>query len=200
MHTFVVATGNPHKVEEIREILQDYPVELKSLADFPPCTTPEENGRTYLENSLIKARHYCQATGADCLADDSGLEVDALDGQPGLHSARFAGPETPHSGKILKILELLQGQPQRGARFRCVASIVYTDGREDSAEGVCEGTIADTPCGEGGFGYDPIFYLPSRACTMAEIAQAEKNVISHRGRAFVALMASLGIPPTRAAS
>ncbi|MCA9796998.1 MAG: RdgB/HAM1 family non-canonical purine NTP pyrophosphatase [Candidatus Eremiobacteraeota bacterium] len=197
MHSFVVATGNPHKIEEIRAILKDYPVELKSLADFDPTPEPVENGTTYLENALIKARAYARHTGAACLADDSGLEVDAMGGQPGLHSARFAGADTPHSQKILKVLERLSDLPteQRSARFRCVAALVYPDGREESVEGVCEGRIAQKPSGDGGFGYDPIFELPHRGCTMAEIEAEEKNTISHRARAFLGLMEALDIAP-----
>lgn len=194
-HTFVVATGNAHKVQEIRAILREYPVELLSLRDFEVDEEPEEDGATYEANALIKARYYAKATGRPCLADDSGLEVDALDGAPGVISARFAGAETPHSEKIKVVLGHLQGVPdeQRGARFRCVAALVEPGGREVTCEGVCEGRIAHRPSGEHGFGYDPIFLLPERGCTTADLVEEEKNRISHRARAFLGLMKALGI-------
>lgn len=197
MRTFVVATSNQHKVDEIAAILRGFPVELKSLREFGITGQPEENGASYLENALLKARHYCEQTGMPCLADDSGLEVDALDGRPGLHSARFAGASTPHSEKILRVLELLREVPdlRRGARFRCVAALVGPGGLMATAEGVCEGRIAHRPSGANGFGYDPIFLLPDRGCTTADLDTAEKNRISHRARAFLGLMAELDIAP-----
>lgn len=145
---------------------------------------------------MLKARYYSQATGLPALADDSGLEVDALDGQPGLYSARFAGHDTPHSVKIQKVLELLTEVPEEGriARFRCVAALV-APGRESDPvvyEGVVEGSITQAPAGEGGFGYDPIFWMADFQKTMAELPETIKNSLSHRAKALLGLMRELG--------
>jgi XTP/dITP diphosphohydrolase len=160
-------------------------------------TEPEETGASYLENAVLKARYYSQATGLPALADDSGLEVDALDGQPGLYSARFAGHDTPHSFKIQKVLELLGDRPdaERTARFRCVAALVEPGGQPLAAEGVVEGTIARAPAGEGGFGYDPIFWMADHGKTMAELPETTKNRLSHRAKALLGLMQELGWGP-----
>lgn len=162
-------------------------------------TEPEETGASYLENAVLKARFYSQVTGLPALADDSGLEVDALDGQPGLYSARFAGHDTPHSYKIQKVLELLTEvpEPERTARFRCVAALVWpgNEGQPVVSEGVVEGTIARVPAGEGGFGYDPIFWMQDHGKTMAELPETTKNRLSHRAKALLGLMQELGWPP-----
>lgn len=182
----LIATGNPHKAEAIRRLLSDYSLELVDLSEFPGLAEPIENGDSFLANALIKSRYYCRATGLIALADDSGLEIDALDGRPGVHSARFAGADTPHSVKMAKVLELLQDTPpeQRTARFRCVASVTFPDGREFHADGSMEGVIADAPRGEGGFGYDPIVFIPELEKTVAELSPLQKDEISHRGLAF----------------
>lgn len=135
---------------------------------------------------MLKARHYHELTGRPCLADDSGLEIDALDGAPGLHSARFGGADLPHAQKIRLVLERLRGVPdqKRTARFRCVAAVVGLHPEPLVVEGVCEGRIAHEPAGVGGFGYDPIFFLPEEGCTMAELPEGRKHEISHRGRAM----------------
>ena len=189
----LIATGNPHKVEAIQRILGDAPFELVTLRDFPDLEEPEETGTTFLANALLKSRYYCQATGLPALADDSGLEVDAMDGQPGVYSARFAGGDTPHSVKMAKVLELLADVPEekRTARFRCVAAITFPDGREFHANGSMEGVIASAPSGSGGFGYDPIVYLPEVGQTVAEISAEKKDQLSHRGKAFRALISQL---------
>lgn len=191
--TLLIATGNPHKVEAIRRILNSTGFELVDLSAYPNIVEPVENGATFLENALIKSRYYCKATGLPALADDSGLEVDALDKRPGIHSARFAGANTPHSEKMLKILELLQGVPdeKRTARFRCVASATFPDGREFFDDGSMEGVIAHAPSGSGGFGYDPIVFLPELGKTVAEISAEEKDLLSHRGKAFRGLVSQL---------
>lgn len=189
----LIATGNPHKVEAIQRILGDAPFELVTLSEFPDIEEPEETGTTFLANALLKSRYYCQATGLPALADDSGLEVDAMDGRPGVYSARFAGGDTPHSVKMAKVLELLADVPEekRTARFRCVAAITFPDGKELHADGSMEGVIAPAPSGSGGFGYDPIVYLPELGQTVAEISSAEKDRLSHRGKAFLALISQL---------
>ena len=189
----LIATGNPHKVEAIQRILGDAPFELVTLSEFPDIEEPEETGTTFLANALLKSRYYCQATGLPALADDSGLEVDAMDGQPGVYSACFAGGDTPHSVKMAKVLELLADVPEekRTARFRCVAAITFPDGKELHADGSMEGVIAPAPSGTGGFGYDPIVYLPELGQTVAEISSAKKDQLSHRGKAFRALISQL---------
>lgn len=186
----LLATGNQHKLVALKRILSDYPVTLKSLADYPPMEEPEETGATFRENAFLKSRYYSEKTGAIAMADDSGLEVDYLNGEPGVYSARWAGADTPHSEKMKKLLELLDGVPEekRAARFRCVAAITYPDGREEFAEGAMEGIIGYDLVGEGGFGYDPVVYLPQRKKTVAQLTPEEKDELSHRGIAFRALM------------
>ena len=191
--TLLIATGNPHRVEAIRRILDNTDFELVDLSEFPDLEEPEENGATFLENAFIKSRYYSKATGLPALADDSGLEVDALEKRPGIHSSRFAGTETPHSEKMAKILELLDGVTgaDRSGLFMCVAAATFPDGREFFAEGSMEGLIADKPSGSEGFGYDPIVYLPELGKTVAEIAAEEKDRLSHRGKAFRGLISQL---------
>lgn len=187
----VLATHNRGKRREWQALLEGLPITL-SLPDELGLTEPvEETGATYLENALLKARTLMAASGLPALADDSGLEVDALEGSPGLHSARY----TLGSDEIryLALLRALEGVPaaHRGARFRCIAALVLPDGREFHTEGVCEGVIQTTPAGEGGFGYDPVFFLPEQGCTMAELPFEVKNRISHRARAAQAMRAVL---------
>ncbi|MBS2039535.1 RdgB/HAM1 family non-canonical purine NTP pyrophosphatase [bacterium] len=189
----LIATANAHKVGEIREILAGFPVELCDLRDFPAVDAPDETGLTYAENALLKARFYSQHTGLAALSDDSGLEVDALDGAPGLYSARFGGHDMPHSQKILRVLELLDQQPDRPrtARFRCCCALVDpASGQVLTEEAVCEGSIARNPDGDGGFGYDPIFLVDGHR-TMAELSSAEKHAISHRGKALRGLLGQI---------
>ena len=195
MQQYLVATGNPHKTEAIRGILAAYPITLTDLSEHDPIPEPEETGSTFVDNAFLKSRYYAKMTGFNAIADDSGLEVDALNGEPGVHSARYAGADTPHSEKMAKILEALKDVPEekRTARFRCVAAVTFPDGREYSAEGAMEGVIALAPQGEGGFGYDPIVYLPELGCTVAELSAEQKDEISHRGKAFRALMAKLEV-------
>lgn len=200
MQQFLVATGNPHKTEAIRGILASYPITLSDLSEHPSIPEPEETGESFLANALLKSRYYAKLTGLAALADDSGLEVDALGGAPGVHSARYAGANTPHSEKMARVLEALKDvpEPQRTARFRCVAALTFPDGREYTAEGAMEGLIALAPRGEGGFGYDPIVFLPELGCTVAELTPEQKDEISHRGRAFRALMEKLEVEATPA--
>ena len=195
MQQFLVATGNPHKTEAIRGILADYPITLSDLSEHPGIPEPEETGDSFLDNALLKSRYYTKLTGLAAMADDSGLEVDALGGAPGVHSARYAGADTPHSEKMARVLEALKDVPesQRTARFRCVAALTFPDGREYTAEGAMEGLIGPAPRGEGGFGYDPIVFLPELGCTVAELSPQQKDEISHRGKAFRALMKKLEV-------
>jgi len=151
--------------------------------------SPAETGETFVENAILKARHAARLAGRPAIADDSGIEVDALGGGPGPRSARYAGEHATHADNLRQMLAALKGipAPGRSARYRCVAALAWPDGRELHAEGVCEGTLTTRPRGVGGFGYDPIFVPEGRERTMAELEPGEKDRISHRGRAFRAL-------------
>jgi XTP/dITP diphosphohydrolase len=185
----VVATLNRGKGRELTRLLADFPFEIVLLADVPGARLPEETGTTYAENALIKARAAARATGLPALGDDSGLEVDALGGAPGLYSARFGGPGLDDAGRIALLLERLVAVPdeRRTARFRCVVAFVGTDGEERLAEGTVEGTITRVPRGAGGFGYDPVFFHPPNRCTLAELPEEDKLRVDHRGAAVRAL-------------
>lgn len=186
MTALVVATRNKGKVTEIAAALAALPVEVLSLEGFPAVPEAEESGDTFTANAILKATHYALHTGQACLADDSGLEVDALNGAPGVYSARYAGPEASDAACNAKLLTALADVPDGGrtARFRCVLAYVDPDGTLLTAEGTCEGIILREPRGTGGFGYDPLFYLPAAAKTLAEMTTAEKNAVSHRGQAL----------------
>jgi len=190
----VLATLNPGKVRELASLLGDLPIELLSLAEIPRASLPAETGATYVENALIKARAARRLTGLAALADDSGLEVDALDGAPGLHSARFGGPGLDDAGRVALLLERLGSVPagSRTARFRCVIALVDEAGGERTVEGVVEGEIAAAPRGTGGFGYDPVFLYPPLARTFGELSDSEKERLSHRALAARAARALLG--------
>jgi XTP/dITP diphosphohydrolase len=181
----VVATLNRAKGRELLDLLGDVPYELTLLADVPGATLPEETGTTYAENALIKARAGAAATGGLALGDDSGIEVDALGGRPGLHSARWGGPALDDAGRNALLLERLRGIPaeRRTARFRCVIALVEPGGRERVVEGVVEGRIAEAPRGAGGFGYDPLFFYAPLGATFGELSAEAKHRVSHRGRA-----------------
>jgi XTP/dITP diphosphohydrolase len=185
MRTLLLATSNQHKLEELRAILSDLPFKLLSLKDLQLDMLVEETGATFAENAELKARAYAQASGMLTLADDSGLEIDALGGAPGVRSARYLGSETTYEERFRKIVEQLNGLPmaQRTARFRCVIALADPSGSTRIVEGVIEGVIADVPRGKNGFGYDPIFFVPELGKTLAELAPEQKNRISHRGRA-----------------
>lgn len=182
----VLATRNKGKIKEIREILKGAPVELLTLEDFPAVTLPPEDGKTFLENALKKARFVSKETALPALADDSGLEVDSLGGGPGVRSARYAGEGAMDEDNVEKLLKELKGVApgKRGARFRCVAALVLPSGEELVFEGTIEGAITLEPRGEGGFGYDPVFLIPEKGKTAAQLTMDEKNAISHRGKAF----------------
>ncbi|HEC10207.1 MAG TPA: RdgB/HAM1 family non-canonical purine NTP pyrophosphatase [Acidimicrobiales bacterium] len=184
----VLATANDDKVAEIRRLLPGIEL-LPRPAGLPEAV---EDGATLFDNALIKARSLVEATGQPAVADDTGLEVDALGGGPGVHTARFAGPEAGYADNVSHLLEVLRGSDDRRARFRTVALVLTPEGSTVWAEGSVEGRIAEEPRGEGGFGYDPVFIpLDGDGRTFAEMADEEKNAISHRGRAFTALAARL---------
>ncbi|HIE03956.1 MAG TPA: XTP/dITP diphosphatase [Candidatus Latescibacteria bacterium] len=182
----VLATRNEGKLREMREALSGLEVELMTLSDFPEVPEVHEDGTTFSENARKKALVAAKLTGLPALADDSGLEVDALGGRPGVHSARFAGEEADDDANNTKLLELLKGLPpeRRTARFRCVLALAFPDGRVYTVEGTCQGLIAEEPAGDGGFGYDPLFFVPEEGRTFAQMTREEKNSLSHRGRAL----------------
>jgi XTP/dITP diphosphohydrolase len=182
----VIATHNPKKAGEMLMILGDrFPeLELRTLADYSGAPEPEETGSTFAENAAIKAESARQFTGEWCVADDAGLEVEALDGAPGLYSKRFGGEELPFPEKIALLLSKMNEVPNRGrnARFNCCVALAGPGHRTELFQATCEGVIAPSPSGGGGFGYDPIFFLPELGRTMAELSPAEKHAISHRGK------------------
>ncbi len=194
MSEFVLASMNPEKRRELEELLALPGLRLRSLAEFPGARVPEEHGATLLENARLKAEAACALTGLPALADDTGLEVDALGGAPGLHAARFAGPAATYAENRTLLLERLRGVPRerRTARFRCVIVARWPDGREAAGEGVVEGLITEAPRGRGGFGYDPIFEVEGAGRTLAEMTAEQKHAISHRGRAARELARKLG--------
>ncbi len=181
----VLASGNKGKLAEFQRLLDGLDVQIHSMKDYPEIGEIVEDGSTFAENALIKARAVCKATGKPAMADDSGLAVDALNGAPGIYSARFAGEQRSDADNNAKVLRLMEtvADADRTARFFCVIAIVLPDGREYTVEGTCEGTILHALRGEGGFGYDPLFYVESMNKTFAELTMEEKNRISHRGHA-----------------
>ncbi len=194
MKEIVVATQNKGKIAEIVLALRELPVTVVALSDFGQIPEAVEDGTSFLENALLKARHYAKHTGKACLADDSGLEVDALLGAPGIYSARFAGENSDDARNNEKLLAELSKvkKNQRNARFRCVLAFVDTDENFLTTDGICEGRIGEEMQGAGGFGYDSLFYLPKLNKTMAELSKAEKNAISHRGQALTSMAIKLG--------
>ncbi len=187
----ILASNNAHKLREIKEILGDRFDEILTLREAGIEHETVEDGETFLENARKKASEIAEISGCCALADDSGICVDALGGAPGIYSARFAGEHGDDEANNALLLEKLQGAEDRGAHFTCVVVMAWPDGRELSAEGRLYGEIAFEPAGDGGFGYDPIFYLPDRGCTDAQLPPGEKNRISHRGKALRALLEKL---------
>ncbi len=186
----IVATGNEGKMDEIRQILGKENIVFSSLKDENLQDIEiVEDGATFEENAIIKARKICEITGQMVLADDSGLEVDYLGKAPGIYSARYMGEDTPYSVKNQHIIDLLEGVPeeQRTARFVCVIACAFPDGHTITTEGIVEGQIGYEEKGTNGFGYDPIFYVPEFGCTTSELLPEEKNRISHRGKALLAM-------------
>jgi XTP/dITP diphosphohydrolase len=203
-HTLVLATRNQGKINEFRRILEELApgqIELIGVDQFPDLVDVDETGSTFEENSLLKSRYTCAATGLPAIADDSGLCVDALNGDPGIYSARWAGIHGDDQANIEKLLEQLKDVPddKRTARFKCVASLVLPDGREQIAEGRFEGHILHAPVGENGFGYDPIFQPLGLSISSAQMSAQEKDLLSHRGKSLraiaphvIQMLASLG--------
>ena len=186
MRTLLVATTNPGKLREIRALMSDTPVRLVSLADVPPIEEPEEAGATFEENALLKARHYASHSGLWTVAEDSGLVIDALGGEPGVRSARFLRLDATYPERFAEIFRRLDASPGQSRRARFVAALASVNREEVIYEttGVVEGAIADAPRGRGGFGYDPIFFYPPYGRTLAEVSHAEKIAVAHRGVAF----------------
>jgi len=180
----VIATRNQGKIAEISALLEGFPVMIKSLNDFGPIPEVEEDGETFEENAYKKASFTARVLGIPALADDSGLMVDALDGQPGVHSARFAGPEATDGDRCQKLLEAMQTNDNREAAFACVISIAVPTGPALTYEGECRGVLTREPQGENGFGYDPVFYYPPLEKTFAQLTREEKGRVSHRGKAL----------------
>ena len=182
----IFATGNENKMKDIREILGALPLEILSMKEAGVSADIVEDGKTFEENALIKARAICKLAGEMVLADDSGLEIDYLNKEPGIYSARYMGEDTSYHIKNKSLIDRLEGVPdeKRTARFVCAIAAVFPDGKELVVRGTVEGIIGYEEKGENGFGYDPIFYLPERGCTTAELPPEEKNSISHRGNAL----------------
>lgn len=188
----LIATTNSGKLREIRELLHDVPVELATLANWPGIEAPEETGATFTENARLKAHYYAAATGLPTVAEDSGLEIDAMGGAPGIESARFGGVTSSYADKFALIYSQLRGIPSEAwtARFVCAVALVEAGDVQFDARGTVEGFIAPEPRGSGGFGYDPIFYYPPFGCTLAE-AGVRKSEVSHRAAAFARLKSYL---------
>ena len=194
--TIAIASRNPHKLGEILRICASWPVSWVTFDERPDAAWPdvEETGETYLDNALLKGRAVAQELGLPALADDSGIEVDALGGAPGPRSARYAGPQATDERNLRELIRAVAGVPASGrtARYRCVAALCLPDGSDRHEEADCEGSLITSPRGSRGFGYDPIFVPAGWDRTMAELSPEEKDRISHRGRAFRGLAASLG--------
>jgi XTP/dITP diphosphohydrolase len=182
-HALLLATTNPNKIREIRPLLAGLPIDVITLADVAAVPEPGEHGATFWENARIKALAYAAATGQIAVAEDSGLEIDALGGEPGIHSARFLGAATPYPDRFTEIFRRLGNRP-RDARF--VTALAVARGSEVlfETETAIEGRIADRPAGDHGFGYDPIFWYPPSGCTTAQLTDVQKSSVSHRARAF----------------
>lgn len=191
MTTIILASNNKDKVKEVKEILKEY--NIISLKDAGIDLDVEENGTTFEENALIKARAVCKLTGQLTMADDSGLEIDYLNKEPGVYSARYMGENTDYHIKNANLIQRLDGVPdeQRTARFVCAIAAAFPDGRVETVRGTMEGRIGYEEKGANGFGYDPIFFLPEYGCTSAELSMEEKNKISHRGKALQAIKEEL---------
>ena len=188
---FVLATHNPGKLKEMGDILARFGVEVVSPKDLGITVDVEETGATFAENAMLKAKAICAAAKLPAIADDSGLCVDALNGGPGVYSARYGGEGLDDKGRYMLLLNSMRGQPTRAAHFACAIACVFPNGDELTAEGRCDGTIAFAPIGEGGFGYDPVFFVPELKKTCGQLTAEEKSAISHRGRALAVFVEKL---------
>lgn len=194
MREIIFATGNENKMREIREIFADLPIRMKSLKEAGLVSEPEENGKSFVENAFIKAEAvHALCPDAIVMADDSGLSVDYLGGEPGIYSARWLGRDTSYERKNAELIDRLKGVEgaARSARFTAAIACILPDGTRLCTEAHMEGQIAEAPAGENGFGYDPILYLPDYGKCFAELSEAEKNAISHRGKALRQMRAKL---------
>lgn len=182
----IFATGNENKLREIRQITENMGIEIVSMKDAGYYTEVEETGTTFEENAYLKASAIAKKCNLPTLADDSGLEIDYLNKEPGIYSSRFMGEDTPYSVKNAELLRRMEGVPdeKRTARFVCAICLVRPDGSSETVRATMEGRVAYKSAGKNGFGYDPIFFLPERGCTSAELSPEEKNEISHRGKAL----------------
>lgn len=186
----VIATHNMGKLEEFKALMKDLPIEIKCLEDFDKVDEPEETGRTFAANARLKAQYYAKKLGVPCIADDSGLEVQALDGAPGVRSARYAGEKATDEENNEKLLHIMKFQVKRTCRFRCALAVALPSGKVlNEVDGICEGMLLHAPLGDGGFGYDPLFWSTELHKGMAEASVQEKNKISHRGKAIRKLVA-----------
>ena len=181
---FVLATHNPGKLREMGEILKDFGIEVVSPRDLGITVDVEETGSTFAENACLQAGAVAKARALPAIADDSGLCVDALNGAPGVYSARYGGEGLDDKGRYMLLLSSLRGAPTRAAHFACAVACAFPNGDILTAEGRCDGSIAYAPLGEGGFGYDPVFLLPGTGKTFGQLTQEEKSAVSHRGRAL----------------
>jgi XTP/dITP diphosphohydrolase len=181
---FILATHNPGKLREMADILSHLGVEVVSPADVGITVEVEETGATFAENAMLKAKAICAASGLPAIADDSGLCVDALNGGPGVYSARYGGEGLDDKGRYTLLLNSMRGQTTRAAHFACAIACAFPGGKTLTAEGRCDGAIAFAPLGEGGFGYDPVFLVPEKGKTFGQLTAEEKSEISHRGRAL----------------
>ena len=181
---FVLATHNPGKIREMSAILGELGVEVVSPADVGITVDVEETGTTFTENAMLKAKAICAAAGLPAIADDSGLCVDALNGGPGVYSARYGGEGLDDKGRYTLLLNSMRGQTTRKAHFACAIACAFPNGDELTAQGQCDGAIAFAPMGEGGFGYDPVFLVPEKGKTFGQLTAEEKSAISHRGKAL----------------
>ena len=188
---FVLATHNPGKLKEMSAILGTLGVEVVSPADLGLTAEVEETGETFAENAMLKARAVCAMAGLPAIADDSGLCVDALNGGPGVYSARYGGPELDDRGRYMLLLNSMRGAPSRSAHFETAVACAFPNGETLTVAGRCDGAIAFAPMGTGGFGYDPVFLVPERAKTFGQMTEEEKAALSHRGRALRAFAAEL---------
>ena len=181
---FVLATNNQGKVREMSDILSRFGIEVVTPRELGIAMEVEETGTTFAENAMLKAKAICKAANLPAIADDSGLCVDALNGGPGVYSARYGGEGLDDKGRYQLLLNNMRGQTTRAAHFACAIACAFPNGKTLTAEGRCNGTIAFAPMGEGGFGYDPVFFVPEKAKTFSQLTAEEKNEISHRGKAL----------------
>ena len=188
---YVLATHNPGKLKEMGAILARFGVEVVSPKDLGLTVDVEETGTTFAENAMLKAKAICAAAQLPAIADDSGLCVDALNGGPGVYSARYGGDGLDDRGRYMLLLNNMRGQTTRAAHFACAIACAFPNGDTLTAEGRCDGTSAFAPMGEGGFGYDPVFFVPEKAKTFGQLTAEEKSAISHRGRALESFVGKL---------